>query len=284
MEESKEKQEQNQNSTNASSVQPTGSSLNPSGGACALSVQNNSSSSNSGASATVRFTSELRSRENTVRTLSEHQKRISRANYQVDYTNYLIPALTDIFNCPFYWGKMDRYEAEALLANKPEGSFLLRDSAQENYVFSVSFRRYSRSLHARIEETKHKFSFDCHDPGVHASRDIKGLLEFYKDPLSCMFFEPMLLFPILRKKPFNLQELSRTVICDNTTYNGITTLPIPKTLKSFLKEYHYKHKVASRELELQPSVLNFPPVSASTASEVSSSTYNNSHLTVQKEQ
>ena len=35
---------------------------------------------------------------------------------------------------------MDRYEAEALLADKPEGSFLLRDSAQENYVFSVSFR------------------------------------------------------------------------------------------------------------------------------------------------
>ena len=280
MEESKEKQEQNQNSTGASSVQPAGTSSNPSGGACALSVQNpNSSSSNSGASATVRFTSELRSRENTVRTLSEHQKRISRANYQVDYTNYLIPALTDIFNCPFYWGKMDRYEAEALLANKPEGSFLLRDSAQENYVFSVSFRRYSRSLHARIEETKHKFSFDCHDPGVHASENIKGLLEFYKDPLSCMFFEPMLLFPILRKKPFNLQELSRTVICDNmvshegiSKYDGISQLQLPKTLKSFLREYHYKHKVDSRTLEgaaasLQNPLLNLPQPSTSTNEE-----------------
>ena len=79
-----------------------------------------------------------------------------RANYQIDYINHLIPGLKDIFNCPFYWGKMDRYEAEALLANKPEGSFLLRDSAQEDYVFSVSFRRYSRSLHARIEESRHK--------------------------------------------------------------------------------------------------------------------------------
>ncbi len=63
---------------------------------------------------------------------------------QVDYVNYLIPGQTEIANCPFYWGKMDRYEAEALLANKPEGSFLLRDSAQDEYVFSVSFRRYSR--------------------------------------------------------------------------------------------------------------------------------------------
>ena len=121
-----------------------------------------------------------------------------RANYQVDYINHLIPGLKDIFNCPFYWGKMDRYEAEALLANKPEGSFLLRDSAQEDYVFSVSFRRYSRSLHARIEESKHHFSFDCHDPGVHTSKSIVQLLDHYKDPLSCMFFEPMLLFPVLR--------------------------------------------------------------------------------------
>jgi len=186
------------------------------------------------------------------------QKRISRANYQVDYVNHLIPHLQEIFSCPFYLGKMDRYEAEALLACKPEGSFLLRDSAQENYVFSVSFRRYSRSLHARIEETNHKFSFDCHDPGVHASRDIRGLLDFYKDPLSCMFFEPMLLFPILRKKTFSLQELARTVICDNTTYDGIAELPIPKTLHPFLREYHYKHKVESRALELNPSLLTLP--------------------------
>ena len=28
-----------------------------------------------------------------------------RANFQVDYINYLIPGLENIFNCPFYWGK-----------------------------------------------------------------------------------------------------------------------------------------------------------------------------------
>lgn len=179
-----------------------------------------------------------------------------RANYQVDYVNYLIPCLKDIFDCPFYWGKMDRYEAEALLANKPEGSFLLRDSAQDDYVFSVSFRRYSRSLHARIEETEHKFSFDCHDPGVHASRSIRGLLDHYKDPLSCMFFEPMLLFPVLRKTPFSLQELARTVICDSTSYNNVANLPIPKTLQDYLREYHYRHKLESRSLELNQSVLS----------------------------
>ncbi len=59
---------------------------------------------------------------------------------QVDYVNYFIPYLKEITACPYYWGKIDRYEAEALLENKPEGSFLLRDSAQDEFVFSVSFR------------------------------------------------------------------------------------------------------------------------------------------------
>ena len=75
---------------------------------------------------------------------------------------------------------MDRYQAEALLEDKPEGSFLLRDSAQDEYLFSVSFRRYGRSLHARIEEQNHEFSFDCHDPGVYMNRNIPKLLNHYK--------------------------------------------------------------------------------------------------------
>ena len=280
MEETKEKQGSSQNSKDTSSVQPSGACSNPNEGACGSVVQNPSSNNQitdrCGPEAQIVLSNDI----NAVRILNEHQKRITRALItQVDYTNYLIPALTDIFNCPFYWGKMDRYEAESLLANKPEGSFLLRDSAQENYVFSVSFRRYSRSLHARIEETKHKFSFDCHDPGVHASENIKGLLEFYKDPLSCMFFEPMLLFPILRKKPFSLQELARTVICDNmqshegiSKYDGISQLQLPKTLKSFLREYHYKHKVDMRTLEgavLQNPVLNLPHQQPSTSTQMS---------------
>lgn len=54
---------------------------------------------------------------------------------------------------------MDRVEAERLLDGKPEGTFLLRDSAQEDYLFSVSFRKYNRSLHARIEQFNHKFRY-----------------------------------------------------------------------------------------------------------------------------
>jgi len=176
---------------------------------------------------------------------------VTRPHTQVDYYHHLVPFLSEITNSSFYWGKMDRYEAESLLEDKPEGSFLLRDSAQDEYLFSVSFRRYGRSLHARIEEQSHEFSFDCHDPGVYMNRNIPQLLDHYKDPASCMFFEPMLCHPINRKNPFSLQSLSRAAICDTlTNYSDVDTLELPKSLKGFLKEYHYRHRLRVRRYDL----------------------------------
>ncbi|XP_004835552.1 suppressor of cytokine signaling 4 isoform X2 [Heterocephalus glaber] len=172
-----------------------------------------------------------------------------KCHTQVDYVHCLVPDLLRINNNPCYWGVMDKYRAEALLEGKPEGTFLLRDSAQEDYLFSVSFRRYSRSLHARIEQWNHNFSFDAHDPCVFHSPDITGLLEHYKDPGACMFFEPLLSTPLIRTFPFSLQHICRTVICNCTTYDGIDALPIPPPMKLYLKEYHYKSKVRVLRLD-----------------------------------
>lgn len=184
-----------------------------------------------------------------------------RAHTQIDYIHCLVPDLLQIINLPCYWGVMDRYEAETLLEGKPEGTFLLRDSAQEDYLFSVSFRRYGRSLHARIEQWNHNFSFDVHDPSVFHAPTVTGLLEHYKDPNSCMFFEPLLSNPIHRTRPFSLQHICRAVISSCTTYDGISALPIPNALKEHLKEYHYKQRVRVRRLdtgwEVKTSVCDF---------------------------
>lgn len=174
---------------------------------------------------------------------------LRQAHTQVDYLHCLVPDLLDITKCSFYWGKMDRYEAERLLENRPDGTFLLRDSAQEEYLFSVSFRRYNRSLHARIEQWNHRFSFDSHDPGVYSSPTILGLIDHYKNPELCMFFEPTLTLPLYRNLPFTLQHLSRSVICSNTTYDGVSTLNLPRPLKLYLKEYHYKQRIRVRRFD-----------------------------------
>lgn len=168
---------------------------------------------------------------------------------QIDYIHYLVPDLDKIVSSSFYWGVMDRYQAEKLIENKPEGTFLLRDSAQEEFLFSVSFRRYGRSLHARIEQWNHKFSFDSRDPGVYATKSVCGLIDHYKDPSCCMFFEPMLTLPLHRTFPFSLQHLARAKICSNVTYDGISQLSLPRALKEYLQIYHYKQKVRVRRFD-----------------------------------
>ncbi|XP_076263021.1 suppressor of cytokine signaling at 36E isoform X2 [Rhynchophorus ferrugineus] len=181
---------------------------------------------------------------------------------QVDFIHCLVPDLFNITNCSFYWGKMDRYEAERLLEGKPEGTFLLRDSAQEEFLFSVSFRKYGRSLHARIEQWNHRFSFDSHDPGVFTSDTVCGLIEHYKDPTSCMFFEPVLTWPLHRNFTFSLQYLARATIVNRLTYDNINHLQLPKTLKTYLKEYHYRQKVRVETFDDDVQYLelrNMPP-------------------------
>jgi len=168
---------------------------------------------------------------------------------QVDYMHCLVPDLLELTNRMFYWGVMDRYEAEKLLDGRPEGTFLVRDSAQEEFLFSVSFRRYGRSLHARIEQWNHRFSFDSHDLGVFAAPSVCALVEHYKDPAACMFFEPMLTLPLARTYPFSLQRLCRAVICSRIRYDDISSLRLPARIQDYLKYYHYKQRICVRRFE-----------------------------------
>lgn len=99
---------------------------------------------------------------------------------------------------------MDRFKAESLLEGKPEGSFLLRDSAQSEYLFSVSFRRFQRTLHARIEQVRkpvcrpeidllfqgrNLFSFDILDESVFSATNVTDLIANYKDPAKYVYQE-----------------------------------------------------------------------------------------------
>lgn len=157
------------------------------------------------------------------------------------HTDYiLVPDLLQINNSPCYWGVLNRFEAEDLLEGQPEGTFLLRDSAQDEFLFSVSFRRYSRSLHARIEQNGKRFSFDGRDPCMYRDPSVTGLLRHYSDPATCLFFEPLLSRPLPRTFPFSLQHLCRAVVCSCTTYQGINSLPLPYQLRDYLRQYHIK--------------------------------------------
>lgn len=102
-----------------------------------------------------------------------------------------------------------------------------------------------------------RFSFDCHDNAIFSSTSVNSLIEHYKDPDRCMFFEPLLTIPVHRRQPFSLQHLSRAAICTqvcNNDYDSLQRLPLPKSLVDYLRYYHYKRSVGVREMQYQGDI------------------------------
>ncbi|XP_058947215.2 uncharacterized protein [Pocillopora verrucosa] len=175
----------------------------------------------------------------------KEKARMKAAQHKLEY--FLINDIASITNCPWYWGKINRFEAEKVLEGLPDGTFLLRDSAQYHYLFSVSFRRYSRTYHARIEQWKHRYSFDKPSDYSFHSTSVCQLLQHYSRAEQCMYYEPLLLKPLHRRNPVSLQDLCRAVISSHTTFQGVSDLPLPNTLQIFLREFHYKVPVKRTE-------------------------------------
>ena len=175
------------------------------------------------------------------------QSRITKKDIQKKERHFIIGDILAVTNCSYYWGSINRHEAEELLVGKPDGTFLLRDSAHKEHLFSVSFRRYNKTLHARIEQWDHKYSFDHESPVAYFSVTIEGLLSHYSIGEYCMFFEPMLVKPLIRTQPQPLMSLCRGAIGNCTRYEDIEKLPIPSSLKTYLKEYNYCIKPKSKK-------------------------------------
>ncbi|KAK7072122.1 hypothetical protein SK128_016463 [Halocaridina rubra] len=54
-------------------------------------------------------------------------------------------------DCGWYWGPISGEAAEKVLANEPDGSFIVRDSSDHHYIFSLTFKLNGFIRHVRIE-------------------------------------------------------------------------------------------------------------------------------------
>lgn len=60
--------------------------------------------------------------------------------------------ILQIFQYGWYWGPISSEGAEKILSNEPDGSFIVRDSSDDHYIFSLTFKLDGCVRHVRIEQ------------------------------------------------------------------------------------------------------------------------------------
>ena len=73
------------------------------------------------------------------------------ANDQIRILDYAA-SIEKVKDCGWYWGPVSGDAAEKLLEHEPDGSFIVRDSSDEHYIFSLTFKLNGLVRHVRIEQ------------------------------------------------------------------------------------------------------------------------------------
>lgn len=154
----------------------------------------------------------------------------------------------------WYWGPISGVAAEKLLENEPDGSFVVRDSSNDNYIFSISFKSEGSVRHVRIEQDQGNFSFGC--SATRWNFRSKTIVEFIEEAVAhCnsgryLFFlhrsavlDPtrvQLMKPVSRfQRVQSLQHCCRFVILKCVRRDLINQLPLPPRLISYLNSPYY---------------------------------------------
>jgi len=160
----------------------------------------------------------------------------------------------------WYWGPLSGESAERILSGEPDGSFVVRDSSDHHYIFSLTFKLNGFVRHVRIEHDQGNFSFgsftkfksntivDFIENAVEHSRSGRYLFFLHRRPV----LGPMrvqLLHPVSRFKSVeSLQHLCRYIIVKHVRKDHLDQLPVPKRIKNYLNtQFYYSEQVAEDE-------------------------------------
>lgn len=151
----------------------------------------------------------------------------------------------------WYWGPISSEAAEKVLSNEPDGSFLVRDSSDDHYIFSLTFKLNNCVRHVRIEHDQGNFSFgsctkfksqtivEFIENAVEHSRSGRYLFFLHRRPVIGPV-RVQLLHPVSRfKQVQSLQHMCRFVIHKMVRRDLIPSLPLPRRIIDYLNTPHY---------------------------------------------
>ncbi|XP_030296509.1 suppressor of cytokine signaling 2 [Sparus aurata] len=164
-------------------------------------------------------------------------------------------AMKDLKNTGWYWGSLTANEAKEILQDASEGTFLVRDSSQRDYLFTISAKTSAGPTNLRIEYKHGKFKLDSVvlvKPKLKQFDSVVHLVEHYvqlsrtsdKAPSNSQpsatppngTVQLLLTKPVYTATPA-LQHLCRIAI--NRTTRQVQDLPLPNRLKDYLTDYTY---------------------------------------------
>ncbi|KAM9823884.1 suppressor of cytokine signaling 2 [Neosynchiropus ocellatus] len=163
-------------------------------------------------------------------------------------------AMKDLKNTGWYWGSLTANEANEILQEAEEGTFLVRDSSQRDYLYTISAMTSAGPTNLRIEYKHGKFKLDSVvlvKPKLKQFDSVVHLVEYYvhmsrtsekgaasSQPSTAPNGTVQLLLtkPVYTTMPL-LQHLCRITI--NRTTRRVEDLPLPNRLKDYLTDYIY---------------------------------------------
>ena len=114
--------------------------------------------------------------QKTLQQSSQHSLQHLQQNRPMEHDDLFIESFNELKSKGWYWGPLSWKEAEEQLRDKPIGSFLVRDSSDERYILSLSFKSEDQIHHTRIEHYRGQFSFNA-QPRSHGAGTIVEFIE-----------------------------------------------------------------------------------------------------------
>jgi hypothetical protein len=165
-------------------------------------------------------------------------------------------------NCGWYHGKLSWSESANLLRNSAEGTFLVRDSADSRFLYTLSVQRATDEgpTSVRIHFSHGKFRLDADENIEHFMPkfdSVLALIEHYQELTNCskrakshvwidqsgQKYSPICLKKPLRQNPPSLAHCARLTVHQNLKNGAKITddsLALPNRLSNYLLEYPHK--------------------------------------------